>query len=45
MRTYVTRRVGEVWNDDYIVDKHQRPHGWMLWGCFSGVAVKGLCLF
>ena len=45
MRIYVTRRVEKVWNNDYIVDKHQRPHGWMLWGCFSSVAGKGPCLF
>ena len=44
MRTYVTRRAGEVWDDDCIVEKPQRAHGWMLWGCFSGAAGKGPCL-
>ena len=35
-RQYVTRRTGEEWNPDCIVEEHQRKQGWMFWGCFSG---------
>ena len=40
MSTYITRHVDEVRNDGRIVDKHQRPHGWMPWGCFLGAGGK-----
>jgi hypothetical protein len=35
-KQYVTRREGEEWDPTCIVEKHQRKHGWMFWGCFSG---------
>ena len=44
-RTWVTRRPGEEWNDDCVVDRIQRPKGWMFWAYFSGLAGKGPFLF
>jgi transposase len=43
-KNWVTRRPGEELNDTCIVDKVRRKHGWMFWGCFSGIT-KGPHLF
>ena len=43
-RTWVTRRAGEEYHPDSVVEREPRKPGWMFWGCFSGV-LKGPGLF
>ncbi|KAK8086072.1 transposable element tc1 transposase [Apiospora phragmitis] len=43
-KQYVTRRLGEEWDPTCIIERYQRKHGWMFWGCFSGLG-KGPGLF
>ncbi|RYP16595.1 hypothetical protein DL765_005056 [Monosporascus sp. GIB2] len=44
-KQYVTRRVGEEWDETCLVERHQRKGGWMFWGCFSGATGKGPGIF
>lgn len=44
-KTWVTRKPGEELDPACIVEKDQRKAGWMFWGCFSGQAGKGPCVF
>ena len=44
-RVWISRRVGEEYNSDCVVDKEQRKQGWMFWGSFSGGLGKGSDLF
>lgn len=44
-RTWVTRRVGEEYNPDCIVERLPRRKGWMWWGTFSGLYGRGPGIF
>ena len=44
-KTYVTRRKGEDYEDDCVIEVEQRKKGWMFWGCFSGAWGKGPPIF
>lgn len=35
-RTFITRRPGEEWDENCIVEKVRRKKGWMFWGSFHG---------
>ncbi|KAK8038141.1 transposable element tc1 transposase [Apiospora phragmitis] len=43
-KQYVTRRPGEEWDPTCIIERYQRKHGRMFWGCFSGLG-KGPGIF
>lgn len=44
-RVWVTRKAGEALDPTCVVERLQRKAGWMFWGCYSGAAGKGPCLF
>jgi DDE superfamily endonuclease/Helix-turn-helix domain len=44
-KTYVTRREDEALDPNCIVEREQRPRGWMFWGSYSVKYGKGPCLF
>lgn len=44
-KVWVTRTKGESLDTTCIVDREQRPIGWLFWGCFSGQAGQGPCQF
>lgn len=41
-RVWVTRRPGEEFNENCIVERHVRKSGWMFWGSFCGIGLNGL---
>lgn len=43
-RTFVTRKIGEELDTNCVIDRVQRPSGWLFWGCFHA-SIKGPCLF
>ena len=43
-RTLITRKVGEELDSTCVIERIQRPHGWMFWACFNANQ-KGPYLF
>jgi DDE superfamily endonuclease/Transposase len=43
-RSWVTRRCGEEWDPTCVIQRIQRPAGWMFWGSFAG-SKKGPAVF